>query len=89
MRDRNGEKGREMLGIIEGDNLRWQVGKNKAWDNGWTAEMMTGKRWEKERDRDGVRELKNRGVNKSDPGHYPCSISAGRADGGLSEHYTS
>lgn len=73
------------MDIIGGDNLRRQMGKNEARDNGWTAEMTAGERRETERGRD----LENGGVKKNDPGHYPCSISAGQADGSLSVYYTS
>lgn len=31
---------------------------------------------EPERGSDRVRDLENAGVKRSDPGHYPCSISA-------------
>lgn len=75
--------------IIGRDNLRRQMGKNEARDNGRTVETMAGERRETERGRDGVRDLESRGVKKSDPGHYPCSISAAQADGRLSAHYTS
>lgn len=61
------------------------MGTRKARDSGWTAEMIVWERREAER----VRDLENKGVKKSDPGHYPCSISAGQADGRLSAHYTS
>ncbi len=88
-RNRNGEKGRETVEIIGRDNLRRQMGKNEARDNGQTVNMMAGERRETERSRDGVRDLESGGVKKSDPGHYPCSISAGQADGRLSAHYTS
>lgn len=45
------------------------------------SERQTGK--------DGVRDLEVGGVKKSDPGHYPCSVSASQADVRLSAHYTS
>lgn len=77
------------MDVIGRDNIRRQMRENKARDNGWTAEMMTGERQETERGRDGVRDLENRGVKRRDPGHYPCSISAGQADGSLSVYYTS
>lgn len=51
--------------------------------------MMAGESEEIERSQERVRDLENRGVKKSDPGHYQCSISAGQADGRLSAHYTS
>lgn len=77
------------MGIIGRDNLRRRMGKNEAYDNGRTAEMMSGERQETERSGDGGRDLQSGGVKKSDPGHYPCSISAGQADGRLSAHYMS
>lgn len=40
------------MDIIGGDNLRRQMGKNEARDNGWTAEMTAGERRETERGRD-------------------------------------
>lgn len=51
-------EGSESVEIIGGDNLRRQMGKNKARDNGWTAEIMAGERQETERSRDGVRDLR-------------------------------
>lgn len=63
--------------------------KNEARDNGWTAELMPGESQETERGTGRLRDLESGGVKKSDPGHYPCSISAGQADGRLSAHYTS
>lgn len=75
--------------IIGRDNLRGEMGKYEAQDNGWTAETMPGESEETERGRGGLRVLESGGVKKNDPGHYPCSISAGQADGRLSAHYTS
>lgn len=85
----NGEKGTERLDIIEGDNLRRQMGKNGAW-----GEQMDSRKDGRRETRDtetlgGVRDLENGGVKKSDLGHYPCSISASLADVRLSAHYTS
>lgn len=58
-------------------------------ENRWTAETTAGERRETRTGRDGVRDLEVGGVKKSDPGHYPCSVSASRADVRLSAHYTS
>lgn len=77
------------MDVIGRDNIRRQMRENKARDNGQTAEMMTGETQETERGRERVRDLENRGVKRRDPGHYPCSISAGQADGSLSVYYTS
>ena len=54
------------------------MGKNEAWDNGRTAEIMPRESQETKRGRGRLRDLESGGVKKSDPGHYPCSISAGR-----------
>lgn len=70
-RNRNGEKGRESLDIIEGDNLRRQMGRNGA-----RGEQMDsrddGRRETRTRTgRDGVRDLEVGGCEEKRPRALP------------------
>lgn len=94
-----GERGSETGTEMErrererGDNWGRQLKKADGKEQG-PGQWMDGRNYgrRKTRDREKQRRserLKSGGVKKSDPGHYPCSISAGQADGRLSAHYTS